>query len=401
MENVILSMNNIVKTYPGVIALNEVSVSFRKGEVHALMGENGAGKSTLIKTLSGAIAPDSGEIFLDGETFDHFTPHQSKELGIGVVYQEFNLFNQLPVYENIFMGNYIMKNGLVDHKAMIRQTEEKLNELGIKINPKTAVKDLSVGYMQLVEIAKVLFYDIKILVLDEPTAPLTTNEVEILFSLVEQLKKRGVTIIYISHRINEVFEIADRVTILRDGEKIATHDISEVTRDSLIREMVGRSISDEYPARDCEIGETILKVDDLYGNGAHHISFELHRGEILGLAGLIGAGRTETCRMIFGADPVTTGRIELEGKEVKITSPEKAHSLGFALVPEDRKNHGALLELSVADNISMAILPQLSKLGIIHKAKEKEIIQKEIEQLRVKTPSAAQKSFSENGLPAT
>lgn len=391
MENTILSMENIVKTYPGVVALDHVSAEFRRGEVHALMGENGAGKSTLIKTLSGAISPDSGTIFLDGGKYSGFTPHQSKALGIGVVYQEFNLFPELPVYENIFMGNYIMRNGLVDHKAMIAQAGEKLDELGIKIDPRAKVKELSIGFMQLVEIAKVLFADIKILVLDEPTAPLTTAEVDILFALIRRLKENGTTIIYISHRINEVFEIADRVTILRDGHTIATHLISEVTRDSLIKGMVGRSISDEYPKRSCSIGETLLKVDDLYGNGAHHISFELHRGEILGLAGLVGAGRTETCRMLFGADPITTGRIELEGQEVSISSPKKALELGFAFVPEDRKNQGALLELSVSDNISLSVLPRLSKFGVIRKAQEDELVREKIASLRVKTPSAEQK----------
>lgn len=391
MENVILSMEHITKIYPGVRALDDVNVEFRKGEVHALMGENGAGKSTLIKTLSGAITPDSGKIVLEGNEYSGLTPQRSKELGIGVVYQEFNLFSELPVYENIFMGNYRSKNGLVDHRGMIAETERMLEGLGLKISPTAKIKDLSIGYMQLVEISKILFYDIKILVLDEPTAPLTTNEVEILFGIIKKLKEQGVTIIYISHRLNEVFDIADRVTILRDGHKIATHPISEVTRDGLIKEMVGREISDEYPARDCKIGETILKVRDLYGNGAHHVSFDLHRGEVLGLAGLVGAGRTETARMIFGADPMTTGTIELDGQLVHITSPKKAVELGLALVPEDRKSHGALLDLSISDNISLTILPRISKAGVIDKAAERNIVKEHIEKLRVKTPSAEQK----------
>lgn len=384
-------MEHITKIYPGVRALNDVSVEFKKGEVHALMGENGAGKSTLIKTLSGAITPDSGTIILEGNSYNGLTPHKSKELGIGVVYQEFNLFSELPVYENIFMGNFRKKNGLVDHQGMIDQTGEMLDKLGLKISPTAKIKDLSVGYMQLVEISKVLFYDIKILVLDEPTAPLTTNEVDILFSLIKKLKEQGVTIIYISHRLNEVFDIADRVTVLRDGNKIATHSIEEITRDSLIKEMVGRSISDEYPARNCPIGEPILKVDDLYGNGAHHVSFELHKGEVLGLAGLVGAGRTETARMIFGADPLTTGTIELDGETVHISSPKKAVELGVALVPEDRKSHGALLDLSISDNMSLAILPRLSKLGVINKSAERKVVDEHIEKLRVKTPSPNQK----------
>ncbi len=391
MENVILSMEHITKIYPGVRALNDVSVEFKKGEVHALMGENGAGKSTLIKTLSGAIAPDSGTIILEGSSYNGLTPHKSRELGIGVVYQEFNLFPELTVYENIFMGNFRRKNGFVDHQGMIRQTAEMLDELGLKISPTAKIKDLSVGYMQLVEISKVLFYDIKILVLDEPTAPLTTNETNILFGLIKKLKEQGVTVIYISHRLNEVFDIADRVTVLRDGSRISTHSIEEITRDSLIKEMVGRSISDEYPARSCPIGETVLKVTDLFGNGARHISFELHKGEVLGMAGLVGAGRTETARMIFGADPLTAGTIELDGEIVHITSPKKAVELGMALIPEDRKSHGALLELSISDNMSLAILPRLSKLGIINQAAEKKVVDEHIEKLRVKTPSPEQK----------
>lgn len=391
MEENILELKGITKKYPGVIALNQVSLGLKKGEIHALVGENGAGKSTLIKVISGAITPDEGEIAVEGQSYAAMTPALSKKLGIEVIYQEFNLIPNLSVAENMFMGNFIGNRVTVDFKAMERKAAEIFRMMKIDIHPRTLVKDLSVAYMQMVEIAKAIVKNVKILIMDEPTAPLTNNEVDILLNLVENLKREGVTIIYVSHRMDEIYRIADRLSIFRDGQWISTHKISEISRHDLVCAMVGREITETYPSRGDCIGETVLEVKHLTGKGASDISFELRKGEILGLAGLVGAGRTETARMIFGADPMESGTILIRGREVKIRSPKDAVDNGICLVPEDRKQQGVILSLPIRDNITLPIIKKISRFGVVNRQNENRILQKHKDDLRIKTPSFGQK----------
>lgn len=389
-EQNILELKHISKQYTGVKALDDVSISFRRGEVHALMGENGAGKSTLIKTLSGAIRPDEGEIVFEGVSHAHMDPHQSMELGIHVIYQEFNMMPELSVAENIFMGQRI-GSGKLFNKAITEERAQKiLDSMHAKINAKETVKNLSVANMQLVEIAKALTRDVKVLVMDEPTAPLTDAEVETLFEIVDMLKKKGVTIIYISHRIAEVFQISDRVSVLRDGKFIKTVPTSQVDRDELIRLMVGREVSDTYPKRDFTPGDVVLELQDVSGNGVEHISFAVRSGEILGLSGLVGAGRTETMRMVFGADPMDSGIILLNGQSIHPTHPSDAVKLGIGLIPEDRKQQGLLLNLPIFTNISMATMGDISHFTVLNSRKEKEKVNHLADTVTVKTPSIAQ-----------
>lgn len=389
-ERNILELKHISKQYTGVKALDDVSISFRRGEVHALMGENGAGKSTLIKTLSGAIQPNDGEIVFEGTTYTHMEPHQAMELGIHVIYQEFNMMPELSVAENIFMGQQL-GGGILFNKSITEERAQKiLDGMHVKINAKETVKNLSVANMQLVEIAKALTRDVKVLVMDEPTAPLTDAEVETLFEIVQMLKSKGVTIIYISHRIAEVFQISDRVSVLRDGRFIKTVMTNEVDRDELIRLMVGREVSDTYPKRDFAPGEVVLELRDVCGNGVENVSFAVRSGEIFGLSGLVGAGRTETMRMIFGADPIDSGEVLLSGQPVHPKHPAEAVKLGIGLIPEDRKQQGLLLDLPIFTNISMATMRDISHFTVMNSRAEKENVNRLVEAVTIKTPSIAQ-----------
>ncbi len=397
VEQYVLELKKITKRYPGVTALDQVSLGLKKGEVHALMGENGAGKSTMIKVISGAITPDEGEIVVEGESYTHMTPALSKKLGIEVIYQEFNLIPNLSVAENMFMGERVGGKILADFGQMERRAAEVFERMKIDINPKTLVRDLSVAYMQMVEIAKSIVKNVKILIMDEPTAPLTSDEVDILLELVEKLKQEGVTIVYVSHRMDEIYRVADRLSVFRDGKWISTNPVEEISRHDLVCEMVGREITETYPVRrKCE-KETILEVRNLTGKGAKNISFDLKRGEILGLAGLVGAGRTETARMIFGADPIESGSIIMKGKEITIRSPRDAVQNGICLVPEDRKQHGVILSLSIRDNITLPIVKGISKLGIVDRKREDGILKKQKDDLRIKTPSFSQKAGNLSG----
>ena len=390
LSEVLLLLKDISKQYPGVLALDSVSLEIYRGETHAICGENGAGKSTLIKTLSGAIEPTAGSIVFEGKEYAVMTPQLSTELGISVIYQEFNLMGVLTVAENLYVGHLPRKNGLYNKAETIRRAKEVFQEMGLEIDVTKKVDDLSVAYMQLVEIAKSLTKDVKLLIMDEPTAPLTASETELLFRIMRTLKERGVTIIYISHRLNEIFQVADRVTIMRDGCKISTHEIGEITKDELIRGMVGRPMQETYPARENQVGETVLKVDRLCGNGVQDVSFELHKGEILGLAGLVGAGRTEIMRVLYGADRGTGGDVYLKGKKVCFKSPRQAVRHGLVLLPEDRKRHGAVLSLPVSQNISLPNLKRFSRLGILNKRKEKQIVDAEIAALKIACFSSKQ-----------
>jgi len=389
-EQLQLELKNIKKAYPGVIALDDVSISFRKGEVHAIAGENGAGKSTLIKIIAGAISPDEGEIQVGDKTFSVMNPSLSKKEGIQVIYQEFNLIPSLSVAENIFLGDFIGNGITINRKEMISRTKEIFNRLKITIDPLTPVEDLSVAYQQLVEIAKAVSKEVKVLIMDEPSAPLTKAEVDTMFHIVKKLKDEGVLIIYISHKLEEIFEICDRITVMRDGKKIETKNIDEIDRDELIHLMVGRELKETFPPRKPVLGEKILEARKLTGNGVKDISFHLSKGEILGICGLVGSGRTEMVRMLFGAEEKESGEVLINNKPVSITSPEDAIKLGIGLIPEDRKSQGALLDLSIKWNISMSSLKKISRGTVIRKKEENTSAVNYKESLRIKTPSLEQ-----------
>ena len=392
MSDNILELKHITKLYPGVVALNDVSLEVRRGEILALVGENGAGKSTLIKTCSGAITPTQGEIVINGKSFTGMTPQTSEQNGIGVIYQEFNLVGDLSVAENIFLGRAIRKGMVIDLKAMERESKKILDSLNIKINPKTLVKTLSVGYQQMVEIAKAVSQNAKLLIMDEPSAPLTSAEVEAMFAIVDKLKAGGVSIIYISHRLDEIFRLADRITILRDGQYVTTLNTDETNKDELVKHMVGRKLTEVYPNRDeiCVKDEVIFEAVNVSGNGDKNISFKIHRGEVLGLGGLVGAGRTEFAELMFGMRQKTAGKFIFKGKEISPKTPKDAIELGIGLVPEDRKKEGALLGMSIRCNINMPIYQRISKGTVINENKEEEIAQTYRKEISIKTPTLDQ-----------
>ena len=350
-----LSVSGITKRYPGVVALNDINLDFYKNEVHAICGENGAGKSTLIKILTGAIKADEGQISVDGRIRRAYSPHEAMfKYGIAAIYQEFNLIPYLSIAENIFLGNEIkLPNGLLDVKKMNDRARESLHSLGIDLDPRMKVQHLTVAYQQIVEIAKAVSHNVKILIMDEPSAPLTTSEVDKLYELVGNLKERGVTIIYISHRMSEIFDLSDRVSVFRDGRYITTYETAGTDKNQLIKSMVGREILETYPVREVKYGETLLEVSNLSAaDNVRNVSFELREGEIIGFGGLVGAGRTELVRAIFGADKISSGKIRVKGQPVRIGSPGLAVKHGLGLIPEDRKQHGIISELSIRENIS-------------------------------------------------
>ena len=391
MNETVLEFKNIHKEYPGVHALKNVSFSLRAHEVHALVGENGAGKSTLIKTCSGAVTPSSGTILVNGQEFSQLNPMLSRENGISVIYQEFNLVNELSVAENIFLGRAIRNGIIIDSKTMNLRAKELFDQLGIDINPNTLVKNLSTGFQQMVEISKAISMNARILIMDEPSASLTNTELESLFKIIRKLRSEGAAIIYISHRLDEIFEMSDRVSVLRDGELIANLKTSETSHNELVKLMVGRELNDIFPEKKIDKDRpTILELDNISGNGLKNISFGLKKGEILGLGGLVGAGRTELAEILFGIAKATNGVMKLHGKELNICNPIEAIENGIALVPEDRKQQGVLLHMSIEENITMPILQKISKATVINKSKEKSIINKYVDAMRIKTPNIQQ-----------
>ena len=391
-EEYVLELRHIQKVYPGVVALKDVSLSVKRGEILALIGENGAGKSTLIKTCSGAVIPTSGKIVVNGKEFDSMTPQLAAENGIAIIYQEFNNVAELSAAENLFLGRPIRKGIMIDKAAMEREAEKAFQQLNIKINPKTPMKHLTVGYQQMVEIAKAIEQDAKILIMDEPSAPLTSAEVESMFAVVELLREKGVSIIYISHRLEEIYRLSDRIVVLRDGEYIKTLITKDSVVDELIHLMVGRELTETYPPRKSCVrhDEVILELKNVCGNGDRDINLKIHKGEILGLGGLVGAGRTELAQMIFGSAKKDSGQIIYRGNEINPKDPREAIDLGIALVPEDRKRHGALLGLSIKNNINMPIYSKISVLSAINAKKELDISKKYQKELAIKTPTLNQ-----------
>ncbi len=386
----ILELQHISKFYPGVVALDDVSLKIEEGQVHALMGENGAGKSTMIKVISGAIKPERGSIIIRGETFSSLTPALSREKGIGVIYQEFNLVPTMSVVENIFLGEKVGNSFMPDFEMMHRKAREIFDEFGVDIDTKAMVSELTPGKQQLVEIAKTLTRNVKLIIMDEPSASISVADVNTLFGIIRKLQKKGVTIIYISHRMEEVFEIADCVSIMRDGHYIGTKDRKEVSRKELITMMVGRELNESYPERKKEHGECVLEVEHLYGNGDRDISFRLNKGEILGIAGLVGAGRTELAKVIYGAAKMDRGVIRIQGREIRIKTPHDAIAAGIGYIPEDRKNEGAFLEFPIDWNISIMSLRRLSKNMVVIVRQIDELAASFQKKLGIKTPSLKQ-----------
>ena len=390
-EEYVLQLQHIRKEYPGVVALKDVTLELKPGEILALIGENGAGKSTLIKCCSGAVIPTSGKIIVNGNEYSSMTPQLAAENGIAIIYQEFNNVKELSAAENLFLGRPIRKGMVIDNKAMEEAATKAFEQLHIKIDPKTLMKNLTVGYQQMVEIAKAVQQNAKILIMDEPSAPLTSAEVESMFEVVEGLRKEGVSIIYISHRLDEIYRLSDRIVVLRDGEYIKTLITKDSHVQELIQLMVGRELTQSYPPRgECIQDEVVLELQDVCGNGDKNMNLKLHKGEILGLGGLVGAGRTELAELIFGVKPIESGKMIFKGKEVNPKSPREAIDLGIALVPEDRKRHGAMLGVSIKNNINMPIYEKNSKFSIIDSKKEMAIAKEQCDAMATKTPSLHQ-----------
>ncbi len=383
----ILQMVGISRHFPGVQALDNVSFDLYPGEVHVLVGENGAGKSTLMKILAGAYEKDKGDIIIDGETQHHWSPAISRAKGLAMVYQEFNLVPFRSVAENIFLGHELRRGPFLDKAAMHKQAKAQMEAIGVPVDTRTPVGKLGVAQQQMVEIAKALLLDVRILVLDEPTSALTVREIEQLFDAIRRLKARGVGIIYISHRMEEVSQIGDRITVLRDGQLIGTRQVTEVTYDEIVKMMVGREIKDLFPRHYREPGEVALRIKGLCTKDKlHEACFEVREGEIVGLAGLVGAGRTETARAIFGLDPPTAGVVEINGKPVAHLDPPKAVDMGIGLAPEDRRRDGLFPILPMRSNVIMSSLRALFPSGILKPSVEQKVARKYADMLRIQPP---------------
>jgi ABC-type sugar transport system ATPase subunit len=388
MADNILELKNITKIFPGVRALDKVSISIRRGTVHALVGENGAGKSTLIKVLAGIYYPEEGEVYLDGVKTLFRTPYDSQQKGISVVHQEFKMSESLSVAENVFLGNLMYKGRLVDWKGMRRRASEMLRDLGVPMDVTASVESLSIAQKQMVEICKAINRNCKVLIMDEPSATLTEKEQALMFGIIRKLREAGVTIIYISHRLEEIFDLCDTVSVLRDGAHIATVPVSSVTRDELVSMMVGRTVAKDYPRAVREPGEVVLEARGITRKGVlKDISFHLRQGEVLGIAGLVGAGRTELARAVLGIDRMDAGEVLLHGKRVRIDNFSKAISSGLSLVPEDRKSQGLVQIATVSRNICMVNMDAVSRGFIMDAAKERQVSREYIKMLDISTPS--------------
>ena len=383
----IVELIDISKQFGAVRALNHAQLELYPGEVHALLGENGAGKSTLVKILGGIHRPDTGEVKIGGNTVALHNPAQSQHLGIAVIHQEPTLFPDLNVAENIYMGRHPRDRfGRVNWAQMYRDVERLLASLDVHFSVTTPAKGLSVADQQLVEIAKALSLDTRVLVMDEPTAALSAPEVERLFTITRQLRERGVAILFVSHRLEEVFALCDRITIMRDGAHVITAATSTFTSDTIIRHMVGREVTALFPKGEAEIGEVILDVQHLTREGVFRdVSFQLRRGEILGFAGLVGAGRTEVARVLFGIDRADAGEIRIDNKLVHISSPNAAMHHGLAYVPEDRRQQGLVMDFSISANMTLPILQQFSRFGIVNRSRERDIATDYSQQLQVRS----------------
>ena len=383
-----VELKNVTKRFPGVVALHNMQLQIRPGEIHGLIGENGAGKSTLIKVLTGVHMADEGEIFVNGEKKVFRNPNESAHAGIACVYQELNIEKLLSVTDNIFINKWKKKGLLLDYDAMHQQAAEVMKSLGQDIDPRKAAGTFGMGVQQMIEIAKAVLVDARVIIMDEPTSSLGEKEVEQLMKTCRELKSRGISILFVSHKLEELFELCDRVTVMRDGEYIDTRDIQDWTNDSLITAMVGRTLENQYPKEQGVRGECMLKVEHLSVGGVlHDVNFEAYGGEILGFAGLVGAGRTETVRAVFGADPIDGGTLYIKGQEMKIRSPKEAIRAGIALLTEDRKGQGLVLGESIRTNLILASFKKHSKNLFLHEPTIEANGEKCIQSLRIKTPS--------------
>ena len=400
MSEYILELKNITKIFSGGAALDDVDFSLKYGEVHSIIGENGAGKSTLIKIITGVYFPTSGKIIYEGEDIVWSSPMESINSGIAAIYQEPAIFPDLNIAENIFMGHqsYNKYTRKISWRNLYKKTENLMKELNINLNPKQKIRSLSLAERQMVEIAKALSIKSKIIIMDEPTSALSISESEKLFEIIAQLKDSGVSVIFISHRIEDIFRVTDRLTVLRDGKCVGTKTIEEVTKDDLIQMMVGRKVDNLYPKLDAEIGEEILSTKNLSKKGAFKdVNFSLHKGEILGLYGLIGSGRTELAKAIFGMDPYDSGEVFLEGQKLNRLTPSQAIEKGIAYIPENRDEEGIILGMNLVSNISLPILSKISKLTWLDSEAEKELTNKFVDILEIKTSGIDQKVMNLSG----
>jgi len=391
-------MEGIEKSFPGVRAVRHGRLELRAGEVLALLGENGAGKSTLIKVLAGALRPDAGTIRIDGQAVHITSPHDAQRLGISVVYQEFNLIPALSARENIFLGRERTRAGFIGRGEEQRQARALFARLNVRIDPETPCRDLTIAQQQCVEIAKALAQRARILVLDEPSAVLTSQEVEQLFAIIRELQTQGLGIIYISHRLDEVFALAQRATIMRDGQYIDTQPVPNLTRARIIELMVGRALEQEFPKHKASPGPVRLAVTNLCrGRKVRNVSFQVRAGEIVALTGLVGSGRTETVRLLFGADRADSGRIELDGRPLRIPSPRAAVRAGIGLLPEDRKTQGLVLTQSVCENFGLPNLPALTRMGFVARKRERAAYTGYVETLRIRSYGPEQRARELSG----
>lgn len=400
MDNIILKLEDISKEFPGVKALDKVSLEIKQGEIHALCGENGAGKSTLMKIISGVYPYTSGKIYIKDKEVSFDSTKDAQNHGISMIYQEFNLVPELSIAENIYLGNLPKsKNKMVDWKKLNEDTKSILKELNLDLNPKTKISDLSIAQTQMVEIAKCLSRESEIIIMDEPTAALTDEEIKILFELIDDLTKKQISIIYISHRMDEIFKISDRITVFRNGKYIKTMRTEDTNYNELVSLMVGKNFNDLYPERDYNYTDKKIKLDvkNLSGKGVKNIDFILYEGEILGIAGLMGAGNIEVPRLLYGANTKKTGEILIDGEKVNIKTPKDAIKNGISLVPEDRKNEGVVLVRDVLENLSMASLDEISKKGLINNIKAKEMAQMQVKNLSIKVSGLSQKVINLSG----
>lgn len=381
-----IEMRGIDKSFGSNQVLKQAGFTLESGEVHALMGENGAGKSTLMKILTGVYTKDAGTVLVDGKEVNYKNPQEAEKAGIVFIYQELNVMFDLTVEENLFMGKEIHgKFGICDKKAMQKKAQEALNILGVNISPKTVMAELSVGQQQMVEICKALMADAKVIIMDEPTAALTQSETVALFKVIESLRKKGVSMVYISHRMEEIFELCDRITVLRDGSYIGVKNIAETNMNEIVKMMIGREIGERYPSRNVKIGKEVLKVKELTRKGTFHdVNFSVRAGEVLGVSGLMGAGRTEIMQAIFGNLSYESGTIEIDGKEVKISNPRQAMEHGIGFITEDRKTEGLMLDKSIRENISLCNLRRISKSSVISREAEKNMVAEAIKDLHIK-----------------
>jgi ABC-type sugar transport system, ATPase component len=398
-DGYLLRMEEITKVFPGVRALDKVTLKVRPGTVHTLMGENGAGKSTLMKILSGAYSADSGEVYFAGEKVDFKSSHDALQHGISMIHQELSIIPDMSVADNIYLGHAPSSAGMIKQKDLLRMTVELFDRLGIDpIHPLTKMRDLTIARMQMVEIAKAASYDSRIIIMDEPTSAISEKEVEVLFNIIRELKARGTAIIYISHKMDEIFQISDYITVLRDGCLVDTKPAAELDNEKLVKMMVGRELTEMFKRKPAPRGDPILQVKNLTRQGKfYNVNFTLHRGEILGFTGLIGAGRTEVAEAIFGIRPADSGEIWINGKRVDIKRPLDAIDHGIAFLTEDRKRHGLFLGLSVKRNVSMCKIRDLTKMRLVDIKTERSVCDEYIDSLRIKTPSRGTKIRSLSG----